>query len=123
MKKNGKYQYTIQFSASAPENQRVGEFLERMGNKKSRVIIAALLEFLNAHPEIIPADSSTIEIRVDAPVSDNDLESMVRRIVGEQLASSPAPNEQAGTASPPDEVSTEALNTLLDNLELFHFPT
>ena len=51
MKKDGKYRYSLQFDDSSEENRQVGEFLEKLGNKKSTVIILAVTEYIKAHPE------------------------------------------------------------------------
>ena len=52
MRKNGKYRFTLQFPAETEEQIRAGELLERLGNRKSAVIIAALDEYLQAHPAL-----------------------------------------------------------------------
>ena len=54
MIKDGKYRYTLQFGMESVEEQRAGELLENMGNKKSPVIVAALNEYLDRHPELRP---------------------------------------------------------------------
>ena len=35
MKKDGKYRFSLQFSSDTPENMKIGELLERLGNKKA----------------------------------------------------------------------------------------
>ena len=62
MKKDGKYRFSLQFSSDTPENMQIGELLERLGNKKSRVIISALTEDLQKHPQL-SEESCKIEIR------------------------------------------------------------
>lgn len=62
MKKDGKYRFSLQFSSDTPENMQIGELLERLGNKKSRVIISALTEYLQKHPQL-SEESCKIEIR------------------------------------------------------------
>ena len=42
MKKDGKYRFTLQFSSDTEEQIRAGELLERLGNKKSAIIVEAL---------------------------------------------------------------------------------
>ena len=39
MKKDGRYRFTLQFAMDSEENVRAGELLERLGNKKSRVVM------------------------------------------------------------------------------------
>lgn len=53
MKKNGKYRFSLQFPAESEEQIQVGELLERLGNRKSAVIVEALYSFTVAHPELL----------------------------------------------------------------------
>ena len=59
MIKDGKYRYTLQFGMESVEEQRAGELLENMGNKKSPVIVAALNEYLDRHPELLRQERFT----------------------------------------------------------------
>ncbi len=45
MKKDGKYRFSLQFSADSEEQVRAGELLERLGNRKSAVVVAALNDY------------------------------------------------------------------------------
>ena len=42
MRKDGKYRFTLQFSADSEDQIRVGELLENLGNRKSTIIVSAL---------------------------------------------------------------------------------
>ena len=52
MKKDGKYRYSLQFDAITDEQIQVGELLEKLGNRKSAIIVPALFEYIKRHPEI-----------------------------------------------------------------------
>ena len=52
MIKDGKYRFTLQFGMTTDEEQRAGDLLEQLGKKKSPVVVAALNEYMVAHPEI-----------------------------------------------------------------------
>ena len=52
MKKDGRYRYTLQFGMESEEQIRAGELLEKLGNGKSTIIVAALNEYLDSHPEL-----------------------------------------------------------------------
>ena len=52
MKKNGKYRFTLQFGMNSEQEIRAGEILEKMGNKKSKFLIAAINEYASNHPEL-----------------------------------------------------------------------
>lgn len=53
MRKNGKYRFSLQFPAETEEQIQAGELLERLGNRKSAVVVAALGEYLAAHPALL----------------------------------------------------------------------
>ena len=52
MKKDGKYRFSLQFSADSEEQVRAGELLERLGNRKSAVVVAALNDYLDSNPNL-----------------------------------------------------------------------
>ena len=45
------YKFTLQFPANTDEQQMVGELLEGLGSRKSRLIVTALSEYIQTHPE------------------------------------------------------------------------
>ena len=49
MKKDGKYRYSLQFGMGTEEEIRAGDLLENLGNRKSKVLIAALNENIANH--------------------------------------------------------------------------
>ena len=52
MKDGSFYRYNIKFPGKTELEIRAGEFLETLGRKKSSVIITALNEYLDHHPEL-----------------------------------------------------------------------
>ena len=59
MKRDGVYRFNLQFPADTQEHIRVGEVLERLGKRKSSLVVAALGEYLDRH-----AQWETPEVRV-----------------------------------------------------------
>ena len=49
MKRDGKYRFSLQFGSETREQMQAGELLERLGNRKSAVVIAALNAYIAAH--------------------------------------------------------------------------
>ena len=79
MKKDGKYRYSLQFGMSSEEEIRAGELLESLGNKKSKVLIAALNEYVTNHPEL---ESERCELRVSyQSIPMELLETKIRQLV------------------------------------------
>ena len=75
MKKDGKYRYSLQFGMSSEEEIRAGELLESLGNKKSKVLIAALNEYVTNHPEL---ESERCELRISYQLPDLGLQKFHR---------------------------------------------
>lgn len=119
MKKDGKYRYSLQFGSDTEEERNAGELLERLGNKKSVVVVAALNDYLAVHPELQHFNSK-IEIKVDSGYNRNGIEEMVRAIVEQQLKScqlekfSSAPQQEQA-----EDVLENDVMQMLDNLDMF----
>jgi len=118
VKKDGKYRYTLQFGSQTDEEYQAGELLERLGNKKSAVIIAALNEYMISHPEL-QSPYCKIEVKIGSNFSQDRVEQIVRALIDEKIALLPL----SGTATPKAEEASETLEkdvvTMLDNLDLF----
>lgn len=129
MKKDGKYRFSLQFSDKTEENRMAGELLERMGNRKSALIVDALGEYLQHHPELQEGNCK-IEICMTPVETPGDLESLVRQLVEERIAlcqqeggtdSQPLENaerEKTRQEEPPDSLE-EDISRMLDNLDFF----
>ena len=82
MKQDGMYRYCIQFRAHTESEIRAGELLEKLGRKKSAVIIAALLEYMDNHPELTDGDQSHVTVNT---MSLGALEAHISRLIEEKL--------------------------------------
>lgn len=85
MKKDGKYRFSLQFPDTTKENRIVGELLERMGNRKSVLIVDALREYLLRHPKL-QEENCRIEISMTPVETPESLERLVRQLVEERIA-------------------------------------
>ena len=124
MKKDGKYRFSLQFPDTTEENRIVGELLERMGNRKSILIVDAVREYLLHHPEL-QEENCKIEISMTPAETPENLEQLVRQMVEEKIALYQTVNS---TEYPPVEnVSQmetkdnreEDISLMLDNLDFF----
>ncbi len=92
MKKDGLYRYSLQFPDDSEKRIRAGELLEKLGNKKSAVIVAALNEYLDNHPEF-GTETQGLRIRIEQEngISRDKLERLIRTLIQEQLQHSTEP--------------------------------
>ena len=113
MIKDGKYRYTLQFGMQTEEEQRAGELLENMGNKKSPVIVAALNEYLDRHPELL-SGKTVIQYRLST-LPPEQLKETIRQLIEERLGSGfPIPAATADAAVPAQQVSSDIMDMLSD---------
>ena len=114
MIKDGKYRYTLQFGMDTEEERRAGTFLERLGNRKSPVIVAALNEFLQNHPELCE-DNSKVQFAISG-IDPRMLEAKIRQLIEERLGSdtSVPAKVDIGTPDNANQVSSDILDMLSD---------
>ena len=126
MKKDGKYRFSLQFSSATEENRMVGELLERMGNRKSILIVDAVREYLLHHPEL-QEENCKIEISITTVKTPENLEHLVRQMVEEKIAlyqtdstgyRSVESVEKVPQAETEDN-REEDISQMLDNLDFF----
>lgn len=116
MKRGTTYRFSLQFGTDTESKIRAGELLERLGNKKSAVIVAALNDYLEKHPEL---ENGTLRIKIEDQnqVRRRQLEDVIRAIVQEQLQTGALRVEAA--PSKESDVLQQDIAAMLDNLNAF----
>ena len=114
MRKNGKYRFSLQFPAETEEQIQAGELLERLGNKKSAVVVTALGEYLAAHPALLSPECR-VEIKAVQSLSPEQLREIVRKMLDERFDSLPI-----GSSDENDTINyNRNITEMLDNLDVF----
>lgn len=113
MKRDGKYRFTLQFQADTERRIRAGELLEQLGNRKSAVVVAALCEYSEKHPELLTRPVRA-KIQTEYAASRAALEELVRRLVNEQVAQGGAVAQQNNSYTLDDDIAR-----MLGNLDVF----
>lgn len=116
MKRDGVYRFNLQFPADTQEHIRVGEVLERLGKRKSSLIVAALGEYLDRHPQW-ETPEVRIKIEQQSALTREKLEELVRRLVEEKLASLPVSRQEPSPVV--GEEPDSDISQMQENLELF----
>ena len=117
MKRENIYRFSLQFSADTTGKIRAGEFLEKLGNKKSSVVVAAINEYLERHPE---AQSADLPIRIEEAdaMRRERLETLIRGIVQEQISKA-GPGSLLQPECPKSDKMEDDIAQMLDNLDTF----
>lgn len=116
------YRFSLQFKAESEAHTLVGDFLETLKNRKSEVVVAAVLEYIKAHPEISDTNNEAPYIRVTG-FSRDTIRELLKELVDEKLAGI-ALADHSGLTHPDDatleqDPDDDVISALLDNLEKF----
>ena len=116
MKREGVYRFNLQFPADTQEQIRAGEVLERLGKRKSQLVVAAINEYLDRHPQW---ETPEVRVRVEqqSTLSREKLEKLVLELVEGKLASLPVLRQKPAPAV--EEELDQDISQMLENLELF----
>ena len=112
MKKDGHYRFNLQFPAETEEQIQVGELLERLGNRKSAVVVTALGEYLAAHPTLYSPECK-VEITTVRTVSPKILEEMIEKMLDERKCTGESEHE-----SLPEDDNSD-ISEMLNNMDIF----
>lgn len=119
MKKDGMYRFSLQFGSDSEDKVRVGEFLEKLGNRKSSVVVPILNEFLMEHPEY-SSPTVKLELKAAAKFHQERLEQMISNMLEEKIANmqivSPVPVVSKEETA---DIVNESVAIMLGNLDLF----
>lgn len=122
MKKDDKYRFSLQFCSGTEEQTQAGELLERLGNKKSTVVVAALTAYIKNHPEL-EAKNAKVNLCISQEIKRESLENMIREIVEERFSEyiQNSNEETSGSLSniPSAEVLQSDIADMISNLNLF----
>lgn len=118
MKDGSSYRYNIQFPGKTDLEIRAGEFLETLGRKKSAVIITALNEYLDHHPELSDGSHPHINISsMSLPELENKIQSMIEeRLAGIDLSAVPSSSTCFKDSS---EAVSKDIMEMISDLDLF----
>lgn len=121
MKRDGKYRFSLQFGSETNEQVQAGELLERLGNRKSAVVVAALNAYIAVHPELAGPTNMPVSVKIESGIRRDALEQLIRSLIDERIA-----NGQliADKVNAPSEQTQDDLNgdiaAMISNLQLFN---
>lgn len=122
VRRDDTFRFSLQWQANTQERAAVGEFLDRLGNKKSDFIVMTIWEYLQQHPEAM-TPTAHIKIMSQPPLNKGqvltELKSMVTTYLDEYFSAKPdAPRDAVKELTEPS-LSESALEDMLDNLTVF----
>ena len=117
MKVDGKYRFNLQFPAETEAQIRAGEMLERIGNRKSLIVVEALNAYLAEHPDILGSEAKIV-VQTTHSYGRSEIEQMIRDAVREHFTVHQNLQEMVSSPVRDDEMEDD-IAQMLDNLDLF----
>ena len=120
MKRDGKYRFSLQFRSETDEQVQAGELLERLGNRKSAVVVAALNAYIAVHPELSEPGNRPINIKIEGGMRRDALEQLICSLIDERIADGQLLVSGKDVASEQLQGDlNEDIAAMISNLELF----
>lgn len=124
MLKDDKYRFSLGWGRETAEKIAVGDFLEKLKNHKSDLIVQAVWEYIGNHPEIMEKDTKIVITVQSTPTEEQAiarLQSMIDASVEKLKARIKLQIEQEkqGGLDIPERPNEQDLDDMLDNLIIF----
>ena len=120
MKSGDSYRFSLSWPMNTEERILAGEFLSKLGNKKSRLIIQLVCEYIKAHPESVDP-KETIKVIVKSTPVGETLAGMVRSIIQSELAGKIISQPQDKTIEDISPIQVEdSIGDMLENLDIWN---
>ena len=124
MRRDDKYRFSLGWGRDTAEKIAVGDFLEKLKNRKSDFIVQAVWEYIRNHPEVM-AENAKIVITIQSTPTDEQtiarIQSMIDASV-ERLKERimlQIEQEQQNGQEVFDGTNEQDLDNMLDNLLIF----
>jgi len=115
-----KYRFTVQWAADSANKIRIGEALKGLGNKKSRLIVEAVSEYIKEHPESL-SPGYKYHPSFEPALTRNQVREIVRDMINTRLANAnimPFDN-YIGNPGDQDTAGNDDIDAMIQNLDMF----
>lgn len=124
MRRDDKYRFSLGWGRDTAEKIAVGDFLEKLKNRKSDFIVQAVWEYIRNHPEVM-AENDKIVITIQSTPTDEQtiarIQSMIDASVErlKERIKLQIEQEQQNGQEVFDGPNEQDLDNMLDNLLIF----
>ena len=126
MKSSENYRFTLSWPMNTEEQILAGEFLNKLGNKKSRFIVQLIHDYITANPEVINP-KETIKFIVNSTPTENTLAEIVRTMVQSELSGKTLLQPSPDNFAPKQVIvstgeNIDSMDDMFDNLDMWNNP-
>ena len=124
MRRDDKYRFSLGWGRDTAEKIAGGDFLEKLKNRKSDLIVQAVWEYIGNHPEVM-AENAKIVITVRSTPTDEQTFAKIQSMIDAALESLKdnmkyqIEQENRSGQEEPTGPNQQDLDDMLDNLTIF----
>ena len=124
MRRDDKYRFSLGWGRDTAEKIAVGDFLEKLKNRKSDLIVQAVWEYIGNHPEVM-AENAKIVITVRSTPTDEQTFAKIQSMIDAALESLKdnmkyqIEQENRSGQEEPTGPNQQDLDDMFDNLTIF----
>lgn len=124
MRRDDKYRFSLGWGRDTAEKIAVGDFLEKLKNRKSDLIVQAVWEYIGNHPEVM-AENAKIVITVRSTPTDEQTFAKIQSMIDAALESLKdnmkyqIEQENRSGQEEPTGPNQQDLDDMLDNLRQY----
>lgn len=124
MRRDDKYRFSLGWGRDTAEKIAVGDFLEKLKNRKSDLIVQAVWEYIGNHPEVM-AENAKIVITVRSTPTDEQTFAKIQSMIDAALESLKdnmkyqIEQKNRSGQEEPTGPNQQDLDDMLDNLTIF----
>jgi hypothetical protein len=121
MKSSDAYKFTLSWQKDTEEQILAGEFLNKLGHRKSKFIVQLICEYIAAHPEAINP-KETLQFIINSTSLGETMSEFIKSIIQSELAGKTVMQQSSGdSASETTEPEADAdIGDMLGNLDTWN---
>ena len=121
MKPSEHYKFTLSWQKNIEEQILAGEFLSRLGNKKSKFIVQLICDYIAAHPEAVNP-KETLKFIINSTALGETMTEVIKSMIQTELADKILLQQQPNnTGSEQPEADADiGIDDMFGNLEMWN---
>ena len=120
MKSGDTYKFTLSWQKDTEENILAGEFISRLGNKKSKFIVQLICDYIAAHPEAVNP-KETLKFIINSTSLGDTMTELIKSMIQTELAgktiAQPSPGDYVPEQAEPD--IDKSIDDMFGNLNMW----
>ena len=123
MKSGEPYKFTLSWQKDTEEQILAGEFLSKLGNKKSKFIVQLICDYITDHPETVNP-KETLKFIINSTSLGEKITEVIKSIIQTELAGKTVLHDSTDNfemALPDLDINT-GIDDMFGNLEMWNNP-